>query len=374
MTTLERLDKHLRSLLKSLKIIMDAKSKTELSLDGTPNLTLSCLNKYIRAYNVGCKDDPSGVKYFLEDFYRVYKTNRTVVLSSDFKWLKDQSICIKFGEGIANSRRDIRIMLSDIYLIACELRLSAEKKLDGLPDKEWETCEELNYPDILLLHLYRIFKEICPEDQEQLSKLVTFLEDNLGIVGDNGSSSLITTSTNPMLSGLNGLISAVSNVASGQGGAGQGGDLLNSLGDFGGLGKLIAPIVSSIGKAAGGNGEAGMSDLGTVLNNLDLNSLISNLTNTLKEPGTQNSLQSALSQLQNSPEIGNLMSNVGRMLEGGPNNATGNSSSGNDTTPTTTLIGPPSLAIPVNTLHTTAMTAFSQCEKKMISSKEESYI
>lgn len=391
MVSLERLDKHLRSLLKTLKIVVETKSKTEISLDGKPNPTLSCLNKYIRAYDVGCKDDPTGVKYFLDDFFRLYKQNRQVILNTDFKWLKTQSICIKFGEGIANSRRDIRIMLSDIYLSACELKSAAEKKLEGLPDKEWETCEELNYPDIILLHLYRIFKDLCPEDSESLGRLVGIMEDNLGIVNSNGQG---------MLTGLNGLINVVSTVASGQGGStqpGQGGDLLNSFGDLGGLGKLIAPIMSSIGKAANGNGDASMSDIGGMLAKLDLNSLISNLTNTLSEPGTQNSLQSALSQLQNSPEIGNLMSNVGRMLEGnggsgGGSGGGGGSGSGGggsgggsgscDTGPSSSvnetsnslMLGPPSLAIPVNTLHSTAMTAFSQCEKKMISSKEESYI
>ena len=362
MVSLERLDKHFRSLLKSLKLVAEAKSKTEISLDGIPNPMLNCLYKYIRAYDVACKDDPTGVRFFLDEFYRIYKENRTRILNSDFKWLKTTIICIKFGEGVQNSRRDIQIMLSKIYQSACDLKSQAELKLEGLPDKEWESCDELNYPDILLLHLYRIFKELCPEDGESLNRLIGLIETNLRIVNSS-------TGNTGMLSGLNGLINVMSSVASGNemtasSAANNPNDLLNSLGDLGGLGKIISPLMSTLGKAMNGNDS---SDIGAMLNNLDLNSLIGNLTNTLKEPGTQNSLQSALSQLQNSPEIGNLMSNVGRMLDG-------TSAPDAPTDSTNLMLGPPSIAIPVNTLFTTAMTAFTQCEKKMISSKEESYI
>ena len=309
----KNLDKHIRTLLNFLKKVIDVHDKRRLNLNGQPNLVLSFLNKYIKAYSLSCNNDPSGTFSHIDDFLRIYKPYRSNILRGESNWLKMNNIYIQYGDGIPGVRRDIRILLSDIYLMACDLKVQSEHRLEGLPDKEWETCEELNFPDIILLHLYRIFSEICQEDKEPISKCVRDIEDELGI---NNSPQTVDT----------------------------GNGVMN------GLDKLIGPLLSSITNAEGGS-NGGLSDIGSILGKLDLNSIVSSFTNSLKDPGTQTSIQTTIDQLQSNPEIGKLINNVTNAFKE-PN----------------MTIGPPNLSIPVNTLQTTALTALQH------SSKEESYI
>ena len=313
MSNLERLDKNIRAFLKALQKVVTAQDKRRLNLNGQPNMVLSCLNKYTKAYELSCRNDPNGALNHLDDFARVYKHYRSSILKSEVGWLKLGNVSVTFGEGIPGVRRDIRIMLSEIYEQACDLKACAEYRLEGLPDKEWEACEELNFPDIVLLYLYRIFRDVCPEDADVLGKSIANIESDLGIA-DAGGSEL----------------------------------------NLGGIEKLISPLLSTLSKATS-EGE-GLGDIGSIFSKLDLNSLVSNLTSSLQDSNVQNSISSTLNQLQGNPEIGRLFNSVSKAFE--PNAA----------------IGPPSLAIPTNTLQTTALSALQHSEKKLINSKEESFI
>ena len=338
MSNSENLDKNIRTLLNFLKKVIEINDRRRLNLNGQPNLVLSYLNKYAKAYSLSCNNDPNGTLTHIDYFLQIYKPYRTAILRGESSWLKLNNVYVQYGDGIPGVRRDIRILLSDIYLMAYELRKQAEYRLEGLPDKEWETCEELNFPDIILLHLYRIFREICPEDKDQLSKCIIDIEDELGISHSGGGGSMLSNSN------------------SNSGG-------LGTLGNLGGLDKLIGPLLTTITKATSDGENGGLSDIGSLLGKLDLSSIMSSFTNTLQDPDTQASIQTTIGQLQSNPEIGKIFNNVSNAFK-----------------ESNMAIGPPNLSVPVSTLQNTALSALESSSKTMKNSNfkssvgEDSYI
>ena len=123
--------------------------------------------------------------------YLKMSTNRNGWLSfnslEDDGWLKNQNISIQFGDGIKGTVekcRMIRIMLSDIYKMAADLKAKAEKSLDGIDEKFVKEIagRDLIRTDILLLHLMRIFYYLNDgTDKQQLGEIVTHIENDLGV-------------------------------------------------------------------------------------------------------------------------------------------------------------------------------------------------
>lgn len=145
-----------------------------------------CLNRYLSIYN--SMDPTEHYTYFETLFNR----KRDDILNSleDDKWIKNGKIVIQFGEGIKSSkeieekRKQVRIMLSDIYLIACDLKEKEEKTLDGIDESFLQNAggKDLIRPSILLLHLLRIFYHLNDGSvKQQLGVIVTQLENDLNV-------------------------------------------------------------------------------------------------------------------------------------------------------------------------------------------------
>nr|QBK91943.1 MAG: hypothetical protein LCPAC304_02850 [Pithovirus LCPAC304] len=158
------------ALMKQLKEVLLAKEKTKI-LAGKKSQILVLLNKYQQILD---KTSPEEHK---EYFMKVYKRYRTVILANkNDRWLRTNEIKIVYGK----SR--FKIMLSAIYNTACNLADEANKKLKGLPDHAYENATDLIRKDIILLHLYRVFREFAPEiDQKQLTEIIVALQDTLGL-------------------------------------------------------------------------------------------------------------------------------------------------------------------------------------------------
>ena len=86
-------------------------------------------------------------------------------------WLREGSIVIRIEEKKAPKK----LMLSLIYNIALKLK-------DAIPEKDAASQQELIYPESMMLHIYRIFRERARGyDYKDLSVPIKGLEDDFGI-------------------------------------------------------------------------------------------------------------------------------------------------------------------------------------------------
>ena len=147
---------------------------------------LVCLNRYLSIYN--SMDPQEHYRYF----ETLYNRKRSDILNclKDDRWIRTGNLVIQFGEGIKSTReieekrRQVRIMLSDIFLIAYDLQQQAERALDGIDEKFAQAAggKDLIRPSILLLHLIRIFYHLTDgTDKDQLGVIVSQLEDDLSV-------------------------------------------------------------------------------------------------------------------------------------------------------------------------------------------------
>jgi len=175
--------------------ILEAYNKTFLSLHATPdNHIIRNLQRYRIVYNMTSPEDH--IPYF-QKLFRNNKSDLGEVLKDD-KWLLDGSIVIQYGEDLEDEELRKRaekrkIEVSAIYKCAVQLRKSVEESLKGLPETAQEQSQELIYPDVFLLHLYRILYAIYPQNKD-LQKVVQTLEKELGISSQK--------KMNPLLEGL----------------------------------------------------------------------------------------------------------------------------------------------------------------------------
>src|SRR3989338_4112537 len=150
-------DREFRSLVKQAQETIQARYGMTMELgDARPELT--CLNRYINIYNNMVPEE----HYCY--FETLYNRNRSAILNcvKDDRWIRTGRLLIQFGEGMKGMERKcelIRIMLSDIFLIACDLQDSAIKSLDVIDEAFAQAAggKDLIRPQILLLHLTRIF-------------------------------------------------------------------------------------------------------------------------------------------------------------------------------------------------------------------------
>lgn len=136
------------------------------------------LNKYMTIYE---KTTPEEHYQYFEN---LFNRNRQKILDSlnDDKWLRKGKQVIQFGEGLtmSESLRKIRIPLSDIYNMACELRKNAENILDGLESTGENISTDVIRPSIIQLHLMRIFYHLIDtEDKREIGQILTSLENEL---------------------------------------------------------------------------------------------------------------------------------------------------------------------------------------------------
>jgi hypothetical protein len=158
--------------------ILESHSKSFLGSSGSN--VLRNLQRYQTVYNM--TDVETHIPYF-QKMFRSYRDDILNVLRDD-KWLQDENVVIQFGEELEDSELKKRsakrkIEVSSIYKSALQLRKSAEESLKGLPEIAQERCQELIYPEIFLLHIFRILSAIYPQNKE-LQRNIQVLEKDLG--------------------------------------------------------------------------------------------------------------------------------------------------------------------------------------------------
>lgn len=178
-------DKEFRSLVKQAQETINARYGTAIEL-GEVRAELVCMNRYVSVYNA--TDPEEHYRYF----ETIYNRKRSEVLNclKDDRWIRTGNLTVQFGEGIRSTReieekrKQVRIMLSDIYLIACDLQALAEKALDGIDVSYAKDAggKDLIRPSIILLHLIRIFYHLNDgADKIQLGEILTQMENDLGV-------------------------------------------------------------------------------------------------------------------------------------------------------------------------------------------------
>lgn len=174
-------DKELRALIKQSQDTIESRYGVSIEL-GDIRPELACLNFYLTVYN---SMKPQEHYCYFET---LYNRNRHDILNclKDDRWIRTGRLVVQFGEGIKGIEekcRPMRIMLSDIFLIACDLQDAAKKSLDGLAEELTESVggKDLIRPNILLLHLTRIFYHLTDgDDKKALGEIVTHIETELG--------------------------------------------------------------------------------------------------------------------------------------------------------------------------------------------------
>ena len=174
---LDNFDKSLIGLFTLLKTIIKTHEKDKLNLSGVTNPILSQLERYIKIYD---RTDPSEHLWY---FQRLFNQNRSAILRGPERdnWLRNGKIIIHYGEEINKPIKNARINLSIIYNTAITLKDQAEESLHGLPNIE--QSQEMFYPVVFLLHMYRVFYDICDNDndKEKISGYIKDLEEDAGI-------------------------------------------------------------------------------------------------------------------------------------------------------------------------------------------------
>ena len=176
--------------------ILESHTKTFLSLHPTPdNHITRNLQRYRIVYNMTTPEDH--IPYF-QKLFRNYKSELIEILKDD-KWLVEGNVVIQYGEDLEDEELRKRaekrkIEISSIYKCAVQLKKSVEESLKGLPESAQEQSQELIYPEIFLLHLFRILFAIYPQNKD-VQKVVQTLEKELGISSNQRK-------MNPLLEGL----------------------------------------------------------------------------------------------------------------------------------------------------------------------------
>jgi len=197
-----KLNKEIKALFAIMRKIMETNEEYELGLNDKSNVIHTCLNKYMKAYDL--TEPMDHLPYFM----RVYQKNKIAILRGyeDDNWLRDGNIIIRYGE-LEGVRAELKLMLSAIYNIGLEIKKRVESNRKGLYKERPGECEELTYTQIFMLHLYRIFKEGLDNNKEKetLTKCINEIEMILNLndgennkANENGFGGLINMATNLM--------------------------------------------------------------------------------------------------------------------------------------------------------------------------------
>lgn len=144
--------------------------------DGDKSSTLHCLGMYMKVYDQ--TTPPEHFSYF-ETFFNQHRKELLEVTASD-AWLRETSYSIQYAQGtqLESRTKGVRISLSHIYNMACDLRDQANKSLDDLTVtvKSWD----LIYPEIFLYHFFKVLCcVVVTDDKERLLDVVRSLHQIL---------------------------------------------------------------------------------------------------------------------------------------------------------------------------------------------------
>jgi hypothetical protein len=144
------------------------------------NPALKCLKNYYADYNL---NDEEGNK---EDILITYRKIKAALLKGHKvdAWLKGSSIAIYSGAIEPDDER--KLMLSEIYSLACRHRDQSKESLKGLPVEAYDMHEELLFAAKFQLYMYRTFLfalsgEEYGDDITKLAAIVAELEKDLKI-------------------------------------------------------------------------------------------------------------------------------------------------------------------------------------------------
>lgn len=262
-------NKEFRAFIEAARKTIKSKYEAEMEL-GKEREEYLTLEKY---YDVYKKMDASEHYEYFIDLYEVKRIEILGCLKDDRadQWIRMGNIviqlCGKIGKKVEAKFKDYRIMVSAIFLIACDQQLLAEQNLGG-------GCEEdLLRPNILLLHLMRIFYYLNENsDQDILLRIVAVLENQLQ-VADRITAVVDAVDVEATQSGLGAGISGLF-------------ELIN-----GGMTNLGIPIPDSFKKPDGQT----------------IEKIINTVTN---DPSTKETFQGMLKNLVNNETVKSLAENI----------------------------------------------------------------
>ncbi len=206
----EKFNKEFRSLIEQSREIINTKFGRSIEF-GKITPELICLDRYLAIYNNTTPQEH--YTYFETLFNR--KRNEILNFPDDDQWIRSGKIIIQFGEGIKSTkeieqkRKQVRIEISAIFLMACDLQLIAEKALDGIDEKFADQAggKDLIRPNIILLHLMRIFYYLNDtSDKSSILIIVNKMEELIGATKTGEKiSPQIESNANQTSSGLSGI-------------------------------------------------------------------------------------------------------------------------------------------------------------------------
>ena len=161
-------DKNVMELSELSKDILKAHEKRKLKGIDRATPFLTHLEKYMKTYSKTQPDEHVGY------FEKIFNENKRVILLGPQResWIQDKNIVISYGEDYG-LKTEMKFHLSAIYFTACKMRDEIKEENEGLPDTSESV--ELSYPSRFFLHLYNIFREVTPSDNEK-TKLTTHIQ------------------------------------------------------------------------------------------------------------------------------------------------------------------------------------------------------
>jgi len=191
----ELFDRELKSLIKQATEILNVRYGIS-SNSGKVRKELACMTRFENVYNGLNK--PSEFFIYFEKLFSKKRSGILKTLTND-SWLKNGNIVIQFGEydeDIKDKCENVKILLSNIYNCAIELKDNSLSVYKDLSEELAGQDKNLIRPSIVLLHLIRIFYILSEDDDNlALSIMVDTLENDLNVknktvkplIGPNGN-------------------------------------------------------------------------------------------------------------------------------------------------------------------------------------------
>lgn len=217
---LELFDKEVHRLLNQSIETIKVRFGDMLAIGGDqPDLAL--VEKYTTVYNRMMPDE------HIQHYELLFNAHRRLFLSvlDDDSFLKRGKLyvsVIQLNHGsdvrLKKLERDARIPISNIYKIACDVKdahIAAFKKYHADDSDVVDPSRDGLRPQIILLHLFRIFYHIITtEDRTAIGKIVTTLEETLGLPNRTVIQPAITTTAASNIA-TNGGLSSLFSMATG---------------------------------------------------------------------------------------------------------------------------------------------------------------
>jgi hypothetical protein len=286
-----KLKKEMEALVKQLQKVLKAHEAKKLIPTSKPSPVAVYLNRYAQALELTHSHEH--VDYFL----KIYNKYRLAILSNKSdKWIRTGSIKIRFGEDdeeefprkkTSKKSRKICIMLSSIYNTAHRLRSQAEERLEGMPEEEWNNCVDLIWCETILLHLYRIFREITPsKDHEKIDTIIKAIEADLGVAKAQTLTSNPLGNLGDLGKIVSGLMSGISEATAAQQSASPGSNTPTS------AGKTPPPAMPDVEKI-----------FGSLLQNDAIKGVINNMITSLNGAGSIEEALQEVTSIVTDPKI-----------------------------------------------------------------------